>query len=100
MTDEGPYVWHDATGLKGSQGRRIVRITAIIAVAAGTGGRREITGPEPGSRPSEAEKFWMGLPLAISKRVVLMLPGWVSSAGKTVPRTVFECQDSFSYHCQ
>jgi Transposase, Mutator family len=38
------YLWLDATYLKVREGRRIVSVAAIIAVAANTEGRREIVG--------------------------------------------------------
>ena len=54
LTGEWPYLWLDATYLKVRQGGRIV--SAIIAVAVNTDGRREIIGM--GIGPSEAETFW------------------------------------------
>lgn len=50
---EWPHVWRDATYLTVQGG--IVPVAARIAVAANTGGRREIIGPDLG--PSEAEIF-------------------------------------------
>lgn len=43
LTSEWPYVWLDATYLKVRQGGRIVPVAAIIAVAADTKTRREIS---------------------------------------------------------
>ena len=56
LEGEWPYLWLDATYLKVREGGRIVSVAAIIAVAVGTDGRREIVGL--GIGPSEAEPFW------------------------------------------
>src|SRR3954462_15676937 len=56
LEGEWPYLWLDATYLKGRDGGRIVSVAAIIAVAVDTDGRREIIGL--GLGPSEAEIFW------------------------------------------
>jgi transposase-like protein len=56
LEGEWPYLWLDATYLKVRDGGRIVSVAAIIAVAVGTDGRREIVGLSIG--PSEAETFW------------------------------------------
>jgi putative transposase len=56
LEGEWPYLWLDATYLKVRDGGRIVSVTAIIAVAVDTDGRREIVGLSIG--PSEAETFW------------------------------------------
>src|SRR3954466_10489741 len=56
LEGEWPYLRLDATCLKVRDGGRIVSVAAIIAVAVGTEGRREIVGLHLG--PSEAETFW------------------------------------------
>jgi len=56
LTGEWPYRGLDATYLKQRQGGRIVRVAAILAVAANTDGKREIVGLHIG--PSEADAFW------------------------------------------
>ena len=56
ISGDWPYLWLDATYLKGRQGGRIVSVAAIIAMAVDTDGRREIIGLCVG--PSEAETFW------------------------------------------
>ena len=56
LTGEWPYLWLDATYLKGCEGGRIISVAAIIAVAVNTEGRREIIGLCVG--PPEAETFW------------------------------------------
>ena len=56
LVGDWPYLWLDATYLKQREGRRIVSVAAIIAVAANTEGKREIVGLHIG--PSEAETFW------------------------------------------
>src|SRR5687768_6092865 len=56
LEGEWPYLWLDATYLKVREGGRVVSVSAIIAVAVDTDGRREIVGLSIG--PSEAETFW------------------------------------------
>lgn len=63
---EWPYLWLDATYLKGRDGGRIVSVAAIIAVAVNTDGRREIVGL--GLGPSEAEPFWSSFLKGLVKR--------------------------------
>src|SRR3954462_13674136 len=66
LDGEWPYLWLDATYLKGRDGGRIVSVGAIIAVAVSTEGRREIVGL--GIGPSEAEPFWSGFIKGLTKR--------------------------------
>jgi transposase-like protein len=66
LEGEWPYLWLDATYLKQREGGRIVSVAAIIAVAVGTDGRREIIGLEIG--PPEAETFWSGFLKALVRR--------------------------------
>jgi transposase-like protein len=56
LVGDWPYLWLDATYLKQREGGRIVSVTAIIALAANTEGKREIVGLHIG--PLEAETFW------------------------------------------
>jgi putative transposase len=56
LEGEWPCLWLDATHLKVREGGRAVSVAAIIAVAVGTEGKREIVGL--GLGPSEAEPFW------------------------------------------
>src|ERR1700681_1831749 len=63
---EWPYLWLDATYLKVRDGGRIVSVTAIIAMAVTTDGRREIVGL--GLGPSEAEPFWSAFLKGLVKR--------------------------------
>jgi putative transposase len=51
-----PYLWIDATYVKGRENGRIVSKAVIVAVGANTDGRREVLGMRVG--PSEAETFW------------------------------------------
>ena len=68
LTGDWPYVWRDATYLKVRPGGRIVPVAAMIAVAAKTGGRREIIGLRIG--PAEAEIFWTGFLRSLRARGV------------------------------
>ena len=43
LDGEWPYLWLDATYLKVREGGRIVSVAAMIAVAANTEGKREIS---------------------------------------------------------
>jgi transposase-like protein len=53
---EWPYLWIDATYIKGRRGGRIVSTSAIVAVGANAEGKREVLGLATGE--SEAEPFW------------------------------------------
>ena len=66
LEGEWPYLWLDATYLKVRQGGRTVSVAATIAVAATTGGRREIIGLSIGD--SEAMVFWMEFLRSLMKR--------------------------------
>jgi hypothetical protein len=56
LEGDWPYLWLDATYLKGRTGGRIVSTAVIIAVAVNGDGRREVLGMDIG--PSDAETFW------------------------------------------
>jgi transposase-like protein len=66
LSGEWPYLWLDATSLRQREGRRIVSVVAIIAVACDAEGRREIVGLHIG--PSEAETFWTTFLKSLVKR--------------------------------
>jgi putative transposase len=66
LEGEWPYLWLDATYLRQREGRRVVSVAAIIAVAANTEGKREIVGLHIG--PSEAETFWSGFLKSLVRR--------------------------------
>ena len=51
-----PYLWLDATYVKGREGRRIISRAVIIAVAVNEDGKRKVLGVATGA--SEAETFW------------------------------------------
>ena len=51
-----PYLWIDATYVKGRQASRVVSVAVIVAVAINADGRREVPGMDIGA--SEAETFW------------------------------------------
>jgi len=66
LSGDWPYLWLDATYLKQREGGRIVSVTAIIAVAVDSEGKREIVGLHIG--PSEAETFWATFLKSLVKR--------------------------------
>lgn len=53
---EWPYLWLDATYVRGRRDLRIVSVAVIVAVGVNTDGRREVFGMTTGD--SEAEPFW------------------------------------------
>jgi putative transposase len=56
LEGDWPYLWLDATYLKGRSGGRVLSTAVILAVAVNSDGRREVLGMDIG--PSEAETFW------------------------------------------
>ncbi len=95
---EWPYLWIDATHLKEREGGRIVSTAVIVAVAANTGGRREVLGVASG--PSEAETFWKSFLRSLADRglrgVKLVISddhkGRRSAAGKVFNATQQRCR--------
>jgi len=63
---EWPYLWIDATYLKGRTGGRVISTAAIVAVGVNTEGRREVLGVATG--PSEAEPFWTAFLRSLADR--------------------------------
>src|SRR6201985_3727699 len=61
-----PYVWLDATYVKGRQNGRIISVAVIIAVGVNTDGRREVLGMAVGA--SEAETFWTDFLRSLARR--------------------------------
>ncbi|HEY3888226.1 MAG TPA: IS256 family transposase [Caulobacteraceae bacterium] len=61
-----PYIWIDATYIKGRQNGRVVSVAAILAVGANADGRREVLGLAVG--PSEAEHFWTEFLRSLARR--------------------------------
>jgi len=59
LTEPYPYVWLDATFVKGRQDGRIVALAVVIAIGLNaTTGQREVLGVEVGA--SEDGAFWLG----------------------------------------
>jgi transposase-like protein len=56
LEGDWPYLWIDATYVKGRRGGRIVSVAVIVAVGVNTDGRREVLGMTIGT--SEAEPIW------------------------------------------
>ncbi len=63
---EWPYLWLDATYVKVRQDGRIVSVSATIATAVNTDGRREVLGMAVGA--SEAETFWTDFLRSLARR--------------------------------
>ena len=61
-----PYLWIDATYVKGREAGRIVSKAVIIAVGVNTEGMREVLGMAIG--PSEAEPFWTSFLRSLTRR--------------------------------
>jgi transposase-like protein len=91
LEGEWPYLWLDATYLKQREGGRIVSVAAIIAVAVGTDGRREIIGLEIG--PPEAETFWSGFLKALVRRGLKGVKLVVSDAHVSADRILPRCAE-------
>src|SRR5579871_712481 len=95
---EWPYLWIDATYLKGREGGRIVSTAVIVAVGVNTLGKREVLGVASG--PSEAEPFWKGFLRSLADRglrgVKLVISddhkGLRSAAGKVFNATQQRCR--------
>jgi putative transposase len=56
LEGDWPYLWIDATYVKGRRGGRIVSVAVIVAVGVNADGRREVLGMTIGT--SEAEPIW------------------------------------------
>jgi putative transposase len=61
-----PYLWIDATYVKGRENGRVVSRAVIVAVGANAEGRREVLGMTVG--PSEAETFWTEFLRSLTRR--------------------------------
>ena len=66
LEGDWPYVWIDATYVKGREAGRIVSKAVIIAVGVNTEGMREVLGMAVG--PSEAEPFWTNFLRSLTRR--------------------------------
>lgn len=66
LEGDWPYVWLDATYVKGRRDGRIVSVAVIIAVGVNGDGRREVLGMAIGA--SEAETFWTEFLRSLARR--------------------------------
>jgi putative transposase len=73
-----PYLWIDATYVKGREAGRIVSKAVIIAVAVNAGGVNELLGVAIG--PSEAEPFWTDFLRSLTRRVLRGVKPVISDA--------------------
>lgn len=63
---EWPYLWIDATYVKGRRNGRVVSLAVCVAVAVNADGRREVLGLHIGA--SEAETFWLEFLRSLKRR--------------------------------
>jgi len=66
LEGDWPYVWLDATYVKGRRGSHVVSVAVIIAVGVNGDGRREVLGMAIGA--SEAETFWTDFLRSLARR--------------------------------
>ena len=66
LEGDWPYVWLDATYVKGRRDGHIVSVAVIIAVGVNGDGRREVLGMAIGA--SEAETFWTDFLRSLARR--------------------------------
>src|ERR1700758_2159622 len=66
LEGDWPYLWLDATYVKGRASGRIVSVAVIVAVAVSSDGRREVLGMAIGA--SEAETFWIEFLRSLARR--------------------------------
>ncbi len=89
-----PYLWLDATYVKVRQAGRIV--AAIIAVAANTGGRREVLA----IGPSEAEIFWSDFLRSLTRRGLRCVKLVVSDAHEGLKAAIAKVLGATWQHCR
>ena len=66
LEGDWPYVWLDATYVKGRRDDNVVSVAVIIAVGVNGDGRREVLGMAIGA--SEAETFWTDFLRSLARR--------------------------------
>ena len=66
LEGDWPYVWLDATYVKGRRDGHVVSVAVIIAVGVNGDGRREVLGMAIGA--SEAETFWTDFLRSLARR--------------------------------
>ena len=101
LEGDWPYLWIDATYVKGREAGRIVSKAVIIAVAVNAEGVRELLGMAIG--PSEAEPFWTDFLRSLTRRglrgVKLVISdaheGLKAAAAKVLAATWQRCKVHF-----
>lgn len=93
-----PYLWIDATYVKGRQNGRIVSVAVIIAVGVNSDGRREVLGMDIG--PSEAETFWTAFLRKLARRGLRGVKLVVSDAHEGIKATVGKVLNATWQRCR
>jgi len=106
LAGDWPYLWIDATYVKGRESGRIVSKAAVIAVAMNAEGVCELLGMAIG--PSEAEPFWTDFLRSLTRRglrgVKLVISdaheGLKAAAAKVLAATWQRCKVHFLRNAQ
>jgi transposase-like protein len=93
-----PYLWIDATYVKGRENGRIVSKAAIIAVGANSDGRREVLGMTVG--PSEAETFWTDFLRGLARRGLRGVKLVISDAHEGIKAAVSKVMHASWQRCR
>ena len=93
-----PYLWIDATYVKGRQDGRIVSLAAIVAVGANADGRREVLGMQIG--PSEAETFWIEFLRSLARRGLRGVKLVISDAHEGIKAAVSKVTNATWQRCR
>src|SRR5579863_4543947 len=98
LEGEWPYLWLDATYLKGRTGGRIVSTAVIVAVAVNGDGRREVLGMDIG--PSEAETFWTEFLRKLARRGLRGVKLVISDAHEGIKAAVSKVLNATWQRCR
>jgi transposase-like protein len=93
-----PYLWIDATYVKGRQNGRVVPQAAIVAVGANADGRREVLGMQVG--PSEAETFWTDFLRGLARRGLRGVKLVISDAHEGIKASVSKVMNCTWQRCR
>jgi transposase-like protein len=93
-----PYLWIDATYVKGRQNGRVVSQAVIVAVGANADGRREVLGMQVG--PSEAETFWTDFLRGLARRGLRGVKLVVSDAHEGIKASVSKVMNCTWQRCR
>jgi putative transposase len=93
-----PYLWIDATYVKGRQNGRVVSVAVCIAVAVNTDGRREVLGIHLGA--SEAETFWLDFLRKLKRRGLAGVKLVISDAHEGIKAAVAKVFNATWQRCR